>query len=89
MSLCSHPVSVPLWLLCGSLLECSGLCEQSLHGDALCSGKYNEFNTAKKKNPSCPTINNLYIYKKRPQIVVGITHDESIYNVCLIAMLMA
>lgn len=49
LSLFSRPVSVPLWLLCGSLLECSGLCEQSLHGDALCSGKYNEFNTTKKK----------------------------------------
>lgn len=33
-------VSVPLWLLCGSQLECPGVCEQSLHGDAFYSGKY-------------------------------------------------
>lgn len=33
-------VSIPLGLVCGSQLECPGLCEQSLHGDALYSGKH-------------------------------------------------
>lgn len=39
VSVLSLPVSLPLWLLCGFLLERPGLCEQSLHGDAFCSGK--------------------------------------------------
>lgn len=44
-SLFSLIVSFPLGLLCGSQLECPGLCKPSLHGDALRSGKQLQFLT--------------------------------------------